>query len=266
MKLNHLSFINIVETKHYINHHVDYLNTAKLTDDPRKLTTYEERIRFFEENRWRRLILSSKTKKNLSNYTVPKEIRYNVLRSLPNRTDSIMIDDVTLLRYIKTDTHILGMFDTKSSEVGDLDRIPINNYFFRFDLVEERAMLSVDATQDTSDEVVRNKSMEFFLEKFFGLFMVVVTYLELTPTILHIIDGGRSFGTKRDFKVKNETNKRFILVNSNWNEEKINLRDIHVRGHWRLQPYGTGRTQYKYIFIQPFEKGIIHRLAQKELV
>ena len=262
MKLNHLSFINVVETKDYINHHVDYINTAKLKDDPRKLTMYEERIRFFEENRWRRLILSSKTKKNLSNYTVPKEIRYNVLRSLPNRTDSILIDDVTLLRYIKTDTVILGMFDTKGSEEG----APIHNYYFRFDLVEERATLSVGATQDTSDEAVINKSMEFFLEKFFGLFMVVVTYLELNPTILHIVDGGRSFGTKRDFKVKNETNKRFIIVNSNWNEEKINLRDIHVRGHWRLQPYGAGRTQYKYIFIQPFEKGIIHRLAQKELV
>ena len=170
MKLNHLSFINVVETKDYINHHVDYINTAKLKDDPRKLTMYEERIRFFEENRWRRLILSSKTKKNLSNYTVPKEIRYNVLRSLPNRTDSILIDDVTLLRYIKTDTVILGMFDTKGSEEG----APIHNYYFRFDLVEERATLSVGATQDTSDEAVINKSMEFFLEKFFGLFMVVV--------------------------------------------------------------------------------------------
>tara|TARA_B110000285_G_C14966663_1_gene534422 strand:+ start:63 stop:851 length:789 start_codon:yes stop_codon:yes gene_type:complete len=262
MKLNHLSFINVVESKHYINHHVDYINSVKLEDDNRKLTMYEERIRFFEENRWRRLILSSKTKKNLSNYTVPKEIRYNVLRSLPNRMDSILIDNVTLLRYIKTDTHILGMFDTKGIGEG----LPINNYYFRFDLVEERATLSVGNPEDMNDPTKIDKTMGVFLEKFFGLFMVVVTYLELTPTILHIVDGGRSFGTKRDFKVKNETNKRFIIVNSNWNEEKINLRDIHVRGHWRLQPYGAGRTQYKYIFIQPFEKGIIHRLAQKELV
>jgi len=261
MKINGESIINIVETEDYIKHHVTYIDMVKL-QDTENLWEYEQRIKFFEETKWRRLILSDKTKKNLSNYTVPKNIRYNVLRSLPNRTDSIMIDRVTLFRYIKTDTHIFVMFDT-----DDQSRKKLSNYYFSFDLVEESLKLSAGDFEEvkiTDDNV--KESYKLFTEKFFSLFMVVVTYLELTPTTLDIIEGGRSFGTKRNFKVKNETKKRFIIVNTNWNEEKINLQDIHVRGHWRLQPYGVGRSQYKYIYIQPFEKGIIHRLAQKELV
>lgn len=261
MKLNKFSIINVVESDDYIKHHVEYINVVKYKD-LQQLTVYEEKISFFKENKWRRLILSEKTKSNLLNYMVPKNIRYDVLRSLPNRMDSIMIDKLTLLRYIKTDTHIVGMFDTDDVKTNDLF-----NYYFRFDLVEERITLSAgDYRQMETNNIDADKSFKEFIEKFFNRFMVIVTYLELTPITMEIIEGGRSFGTKRDNKIKNETNKRFILVNTNWNVEKIDLRDIHVRGHWRLQPYGVRHSQFKYIFIKPYEKGITRRLPQKELV
>lgn len=261
MKLNKFSIINVVESTGYVKHHVDYMNLVK-SQDIKNLTTYEEKISFFKETKWRRLILSDKTKNNLSNYMVPKNIRYDVLRSLPNRTDSIMIDKLTLLRYIKTDECILGMFDTDDVTTNNL-----YNYYFRFDLVNEKLTISVGdhRKMDASDHDL-DESFKLFIEKFFSKFMVVVTYLELTPITLDVIDGGRSFGTKRDNKIKNETNKRFILVNTNWNVEKLDLRDVHVRGHWRLQPCGVGRSQFKYIFIKPYEKGITRRLPQKELV
>jgi hypothetical protein len=226
--------------------------------DLERLNFYEERISFFKEKRFRRLILSKKTNENLSNYLVPKEIRYNVLRSLPNRIDSILIDGNNLLRYVKTDELILGMFDMLG---GDGQ---IYNYFFRMDLVNET--LVINSGDDTGSDVDIKKSYGLFMQSFFSKFMVIVTYLELTPVTLDVIEGGRSFGTKKEGKIKNETNKRFILVNTNWNTEKIDLRDIHVRGHWRLQPCGVGRSQYKYIFISPYDKGITRRLSQKELV
>lgn len=249
MKINNDSIINMVETKDFINHHVNFLEKAKI-HDLKNLVSYEERISFFKENRFRRLVLSEKTEKNLCNYMVPKTIRYDVLRSLPNRIDSIMLDKNNLLRYIKTDNSICCTFDYIVD--GNL-----HNYYFRFDLVNENVIVT---GVDYKIEYQR------FLEVFFNKFMVVVTYLELTPVTLEILEGGRSFGIKKEGKIKNDTNKRFILVNTNWNVEKIDLRDIHVRGHWRLQPYGTGRSKYKYIFIKPYEKGLIHRLPQKELV
>jgi hypothetical protein len=90
--------------------------------------------------------------------------------------------------------------------------------------------------------------------------------LELTPITYNFIDGKKTYNPNKSEKITNETNKRFIMVNTNWNVETISLCDIRVRGHWRLQPYGSGRSQYKYIYIQPFEKGITRRLPQKELV
>jgi len=257
MKLNNNSIINVVENEHYINHHVNFLNSVKLNDLD-KLNFYEERISFFKEKRFRRLVLSNKTSQNLSNYLVPKEIRYNVLRSLPNRIDSILLDKNNLLRYIKTDEVIIGMFDMNGDDGA------LYNYFFRMDLVNETLLINSGEGRNTDTDI--QKSYSLFLQTFFSKFMVVVTYLELTPVTLDVIEGGRSFGTKKEGKIKNETNKKFILVNTNWNVEKIDLRDIHVRGHWRLQPYGSGRSQYKYIYIQPFEKGITRRLPQKELV
>lgn len=260
MKLNKYSNINVVESNDYIKHHVDFLNSVK-TKDIEHIEIYEERISFFKETKWRRLILSEKTKNNLSNYLVPKKIRYDVLRSLPNRIDSIMIDKCTLLRYSKTDTQIMGMFDTEDEKTKQL-----NNYCFRFDLVNEKVTINSGNGLSGFSETELKISYDLFLEEFFSKFMVVVTYLELTPITLEIIEGGRSVGTRRDNKIKNETNKRFILVNTNWNVEKVDLRDIQVRGHWRLQPCGVGRSQFKYIFIQPYDKGITRRLPQKELV
>lgn len=249
MRINDYSIINVVESKDFVSHHVNFLNKVKI-QDLENIETYEERIMFMKETRFRRLVLSEKTEKNLSNYMVPKNIRFDVLRSLPNRIDSVMINKDYLLRYIKTDNSILGMFDYVID--GNL-----HNYYFRFDLVDEKLLVTGNDKQSGYNQ---------FKEVFFNKFMVVVTYLELTPVTLEILEGGRSFGIKKEGKIKNDTNKRFILVNTNWNVEKIDLRDIHVRGHWRLQPYGTGRSKYKYIFIKPYEKGLIHRLPQKELV
>jgi len=254
MKINHNSLINLVNEKTYLDHHLNYID-KKIEEQGEEIhKTYQflmncKRQSILMKNR-RRLIFSKKTTDNVfSNYLVPKTIRYDVLRTLPSRSDAIQIDQDILLHYDKLEQVIICNFHIRKE-----DRV--YNYFFLIDIVNDKVFR--DNRNTLSDE--------HFIEHYFSTFMLAVTYLELTPVTLEVLERNRSTSnTKKEGKIKNDSD-RVIIVQTNWNVQKIDLRDIHVRGHWRLQPYGIGRTQYKYIFIQPFEKGITRRLPQKELV
>lgn len=256
MKIKDTSLINVVETEGYISHHVSFMEMMKRMDSE-KTSFYDDRIELFKEKRFRKLILSERTKNNLVNYSVPKGIRYDVLRSIPNRRDSILIDKNNLLRYIKTDDKITGMLDYYEPDGG------VYNKCFHIDLIDNK--ITISSSQSNNRESLRQEFGNF-IDNFFNKFMVVVTYLELTPVTLNVIEGGKSFKVSSVEKIKNETKKSIIIVNTNWNTETISLQDISVRGHWRLQPYGIGRSMFKYIYINPFKKGITKRLSQKELV
>lgn len=257
MKITSNSLIEIVKSDGYINHHISEISKAKLTDSILKRDVYEKKILFFKDAKFRNLILSSNVLSDIeNNYVVPKDIRYNVLRSLPNKKDCILVDEKTVMRYHKTENEIQCCFDISANDL-------LYNHMFSIDLINERTVMHVK--EKASDPLTKDMS-DNFMEKIYGRFMLIVTYLELTDIETIVLEGGKKYGTRKSGKFINKTNKNYILVTSDWNIEKIDLRDIHVRGHYRLQPYGVGRSQYRYVYIKPYEKGITRRLAQKELV
>ena len=132
------------------------------------------------------------------------------------------------------------------------------NPFKKLNLVTGK-ITTDDKRADSNEDMNLDKMIEYFYSKF----LVVVTYLELTDVTLDILIGGSSFGTNKQGKVKNDTRNKYILVNTNWNTTIVRLDEFSVRGHYRLQPCGVGRKQYKYIFIEPYTKGGIKRLAKK---
>lgn len=270
MKLNEDSLINVVESKDFKNYYLHYTNEqsnkfitnhdlfVKKYGDDKLFEIFPNKEFFYSQSVSRRMIFSKKSLENLSNYKVPKEIRIEVLKTLPNRMDIIQLDEKNVMRYIKTDKMVYVSFNTLDKPKEGLG---IFVTFFSVNL--ETGFVAFDNYDYLTEKMLDYDEMK---ERFYNKFMIVVTYLELTPVTYNIIDGKRSYGTKKQDKVKNETDKRFIMVNTNWNVETISLLDVHVRGHWRLQPHGVGRSQYKYIYIQPFDKGITRRLPQKELV
>lgn len=271
MKLNEKSLINIVESKDFKDYYLSWneksskkffshydLFIEKYGDD-KIFEIFSNKEFFYSQSVSRRLIFSKKSLGNLDNYKVPKEIRVEVLRTLPNRMDIIQLDENTIMRYIKTDKLVCVSFN----KIEKTDKVGEDLFVTFFSINLETGYVASDNYEYQTGKMLEFDEMK---EKYYNRFMVVVTYLELTPITYNVIEGGRSYGTKKDNKIKNETNKRFIMVNTNWNVETISLLDIHVRGHWRLQPHGVGRSQYKYIYIQPFDKGITRRLPQKELV
>lgn len=255
MKINQNSLINVVQDKNYINHHVGFQMKAMVID-PIREHIYRNKMNLHLETDFRKLVFSKKSIDNLVNYVVPKEIRVEVLRVLPNRKDIIQLDERTCIQYKKTDDILSVMFHfTKQG-----DELTYMNYF-EINLVSGK--VTTDNKLNNTNEIM---DMEKLIEHFYSKFLVVVTYLELTEVTLNVLQGGGSYGTKKGGKIKNDTHNKYILVNTNWNVTTIRLDEFSVRGHFRLQPCGVGRKQYKYVYIEPYTKGGIKRLAQKKTV
>lgn len=75
---------------------------------------------------------------------------------------------------------------------------------------------------------------------------------------------GQKTGTKKSGKVINTLQQNITIVNSRWNTTVIMRGEFGVRGHFRMQPYGPGRSEVKPIFIEPFTKGGITREAKSK--
>lgn len=225
------------------------------------------KIDFLNQKGFRTLVFSETTKNNLDDYSVPKEIRLEVLRSLPNRKDTIQIDQHNCLKYMKDDNYIRGILcfrrrtPIRNKDIIPNDDIMIHINYFSIDL--ENGHLFMD-DRFTYGNIFLNRDL--FIEKIYSQFMVVVTYLELTEVDLKLVENINSKNRKEVPGITNQSRYNVIYVNSNWNTRTISLNTISVRGHYRLQPYGVGRSQYKFIYIEPFQKGLMKRLSQKELV
>lgn len=244
MKINQKSLFSVVESRDYLEFH-HYHTHKEIRNGFENFHLGFLKFMKIGLKHFRKLILSKKTKDNLVNYKVPKDIRFDVLRSLPNRMDAVLIDEKTLMRYHKTNSYITLVFD---------EQIDTR-------VVTKNCLIGLE--NDSVITTVPNE--EIFMEKYYSLFMVVITYLELTPVTFNVIQSNKSFGIQKLGKIKNELKSDVIYVTTSWNVEKVHL-SVSVRGHWRLQPCGEGRKSYKYVFIQPYEKGLVRRLPQKELV
>ena len=257
MRIKEDSLINQIQRKEYVKFHVDFQMKSMIVDPSHK-HIYTHKIDVLSETNYRKLVFSKKSIDNLVNYVVPKDIRVDVLRILPNRKDIILLDERNCIQYIKTDEYLCVMFHyTVPNDDDDL----IHMGYFEVNLVTGKLTCD-DRVSHTKEQMDKEKLMELYYSKF----LVVVTYLELTEVTLNVLQGGSSFGTNKQGKIKNDTRNKYILVNTNWNTTTIRLDEFSVRGHFRLQPCGVGRKNYKYVYIEPYTKGGIKRLAQKKTV
>jgi hypothetical protein len=75
------------------------------------------------------------------------------------------------------------------------------------------------------------------------------------------------YGKGGDDKLFNDTGLNNVyMVNASWNKIIIVEGDFKVRGHFRVQPCGTGRKDFRLIWINEFSKGSFIRRAGKEII
>jgi hypothetical protein len=275
MKITDNSLCSMVVWEDFRNFHIKHsfnlLEKGKLSDIQH--STMLSKVLFYQEKGFRMLVFSQKSNENLNNYMIPKEIRLDVLRSLPNRKDVIQIDEHNCIKYIKDDERLSFITCFRKSKESQLAKtreqyvsndMMIHTHFFSVDL--KSGEMGFDST-DTYD-MSSVEDIKTLIEKYYSRFLVVVTYLELTDVTLNIVEGSlsKNKNKKSNLSISNKSRYNVIHVNTNWNTMVINVNSFGVRGHWRLQSVGVGRSQYKYVWVKPYEKGLTRRLPQKELV
>ncbi len=269
MTINEKSICVMISSKDYREHHIDYTQKNilkygnRLTNE--QLNLMYGKINFHKESGFRMLVFSETSKNNLNDYSIPNDIKLEVLRSLPNRKDIIQVDKQNCIKYIKTDDRVsvINCY-RKTDNFGKQPTLDdmIHTHFFTIDLVSGH--IGFDNTETYSKTEVTD--IETLIQNFYSKFLVVVTYLELTEVKLKVVESILVKNRKSHLDISNTSRYNVIHVNSNWNTHIININSFGVRGHWRLQPCGVGRSQYKYVYIKPYEKGLIRHLPQKELV
>lgn len=277
MKILNSSIVHLLDNPQWMD-----LQIESVTNDLRMISSrfikekkwLEDKIKFHKDRGgFRKLVLSSQSLRLIEGIIVPKEIRVDVLRSLPNRRDIIMLDEYRGIRYIKTDKKLYVFYD--SSCFGNMEYDEIQRFLnlsiseqekFLSDKPKLQTYFSVDLEKGVVDLYGEREESDKMTEENYNVFMKVVTYLELTPTVMIVVNGGEKKGDiMRGNLIKNETRSSVIHVNTNWNYKMIRLGSFKVRGHFRFQPCGPNLSQIKLVYIDMYEKGLMRRLSQKEL-
>ena len=141
MKLDQHSLCFEVVNDDYLKHHLHHCNKIiiDLEDNKKEHLIPNMIIKedfFFNKKEFRTLVLSKKSKNNLEHYKIPKDIRVEVLRTLPNRDDIILIDTLNCIKYTKTDTHLIVTFHYRKNEITPINLEEITYmFYFHVDLV-----------------------------------------------------------------------------------------------------------------------------------
>ena len=97
MKITDKSICSMIVSKDFKDHHINYCNkVSTLPYNEGQKKTLTEKLNFYNQSGFRMLVFSKKSKENLDNYLIPKEIRLDVLRGLPNRKDVLADNDPSL--------------------------------------------------------------------------------------------------------------------------------------------------------------------------
>lgn len=258
MLVNDNSLCVVCNSKGYKDHQI--FHTLK-SNNPIFKDIVKTKVEFHKEIGFRTLVFSQQSIMNLEHYRVPKNIRLELLRTLPNRKDIIQVGEDFCVKYVKSDDRLTVTCLTKGED-ETLGRGTFT-FFFSINLLDGH-FLSDNYDYKTKEHI---ETIEDVIEKYYSKFMIIVTYLELTEVELKVVySKGKSSNTFSSNTLKNDSKKPIIHVTSNWNVEKIIVGTFGVRGHMRWIPTDSTRKHFRPVPVRPYTKNLIMKRPQKELV
>ena len=253
-------------------------NTHLITDiisrNPKKYSNYKK------------LILSEKS----SQYS--NSVKLNIGEDLIQSLDNIIklfSDREYLFFFPNIDNNVIEV--SKSNELFKINyhigyRMEIYTYTFKFkvgvglvdipkfnkDLPPHLEMLMYEGLKtDFVDGIVPNWGLSHLMlsTKIIHRLLPMLVFIDLSKEnvkLSYIKPFSKSGDMVCGNYIKNETNIPIYRVDSLWNVKSINIGEFKVRGHFRLQPCGVGRSEVKLIYIDEFLKTQYVRKSTRELV
>lgn len=209
-------------------------------------------------NNVRRLVFSENVLNQIAKVKVGEDFDFRLLHSLPNRKDTYIVNPCCCVRYSKQGDLIVGLI-------------------FNIDLKDERVLWNGFGI-DTNTGAIHYSDKKIMVdEKYTNLvdnlltinlysFLRMLVYTELSDIETRVIQGNGSYGTRKNGKIKNESNTPITMVDTSWNIESIRITGFMVNGHYRMQRCGKGYSQVMLKWIDAFEKKGYTRRAKKEMI
>lgn len=104
---------------------------------------------------------------------------------------------------------------------------------------------------------------DLFIALLHGLALLVLLKNGRVETVLAASNTKRKIPEVENGVLMNSTPFPIRYIDSSWLKTIIRTEGFLVRGHFRLQPHGIGRSERKLIYIQPFKKHGYVRRAKK---
>ena len=196
-------------------------------------------------------VVANSVIENLDMFTINKQgehYNWEVFNQLKEQKVTFIFNDNTLLRMLVTDDVIWFCHMKFTFAKGDKNNGQM--YWIMFFIKRDTGELCEHFKHPDVRQI------EEFVYKFLCFFY-------LTDNNEEVVKAGKTTGTKKTGKILNDFNFPITLVTSKWNTTVIRTEQFGVRGHFRLQPYGTAMQNYKLIFIEPFVKNGYVRKAEK---
>jgi hypothetical protein len=171
------------------------------------------------------------------------------LRQIKDQRSIYVTGKDEFYRFTKEDDRIM-VLQYSRAETGTLGEW-IGYEGFALDLKEEELKMLPTQDQDIAHRFIK-----------------LLMFIEMTKTEVVKVAPQQKvvYGKGGDDKLFNDTGlNNVFLVNATWNKIIVVQGDFKVRGHFRVQPCGVGRKDYKLIWIEEFMKGSFVRRAGKEI-
>lgn len=228
------------------------------------LITREKRLRLLHSNTNHKLFYITKKVQEHSDLIKFDRINLGWFRSIKQQSSTYILNRYEFFRFFvneKKEIYILHFYKNPSlsdEEFNDLRNADIpyadfNGYNFDTFIIYTDEEKYPDGFMPENEIWGQNPINK---QKFVKLLL----FIELSEPQIEIVKDnqkiklGNNWEKTLDGKVKNESGVNVTLVNTLWNKVIINDSSFAVRGHIRIQPYGPGRTLYKPIWIDEFQK------------
>jgi len=174
---------------------------------------------------------------------------YTIFSHLSNRKVTLIFPDNKLVRFVISDVQII--FDYIRFEPTKENKYEgqMNNclYYIDKDTGEPCTHYNHSDVKEIEDNVYK-----------------MLCFLYLSDVTEVILQPGQSAGTRKTGKILNEIKCPIVVVDANWAITSIRDEEFTVSGHFRLQPYGQGRSSKRIQWIEPFKKEGYVRKAKME--
>jgi hypothetical protein len=179
---------------------------------------------------------------------------YTIFKELKPQKVTFILPDNKVIRMLITD-----IFDDKSQIVFD---------YIRFERsAESKFMGQMNSCMFYVNRLTGEQCSHFAhsdVKEIEDYLYRLLCFMYLSDIEEIVLQPGQKTGTKKTGKLINEIKHPITIVNSKWNITSIRTEGFAVSGHFRLQPWGEGRTKVRVQWIDPFEKKGYIRGAAKE--